>query len=74
LENAGIAPHILNLGTRWKYMVSFMPSPLYHPGISHWYPLDRRPGGSQSQSECGEEEKKIPSLPLQGMKPWSFSL
>jgi len=25
----GIAPSILNLGTRWGWMVSFMPLPLY---------------------------------------------
>jgi len=26
----GIAPHILNLGTRWRWVVSFMPCPVYH--------------------------------------------
>jgi hypothetical protein len=34
-----IGPHILNLGTRWRWMVSFTPWPLYHreraPG-THW--------------------------------------
>ena len=29
------APLILNLGTRWKYVVNFTIQPLYPPGISH---------------------------------------
>jgi len=37
--SGGIAPRILNLGTRWKCVVSFMPLPLYPregaPG-THW--------------------------------------
>jgi hypothetical protein len=33
----GIAPRILNLGTRWKLVVIFTPQ-----GKSPWYPLDRR--------------------------------
>jgi hypothetical protein len=39
--SGGIAPRILVLGTRWKWVVSFMPRPLYHQGKSSWYPLDR---------------------------------
>jgi hypothetical protein len=52
----GVAPHILDLCTRWKSAVSFTPRPLYPPGKSPWYPLDRRLGGPQSRSgRCGEE-------------------
>jgi hypothetical protein len=49
---------ILNLGTRWEWVVSFMPWQLYIWGKNLWYPLDRRLGGPQCQSgHCG---KKIP--------------
>jgi hypothetical protein len=33
--NGGIAPFILNLGTSWRWVVSFTPRPLYALGI-HW--------------------------------------
>jgi hypothetical protein len=39
----------LDLGTSWRWVVSFMPWPLYHLGKSLWYPLDRRLSGPQSQ-------------------------
>jgi len=29
MGNGGIAPHILNLGTRWRRVVSFTLRPLY---------------------------------------------
>jgi len=44
-----IAPRILNLGTRWRWVVSFTPRPLYLRGKSPWYPLHRRPSGPQSR-------------------------
>jgi hypothetical protein len=37
--NGGIAPRILNLGTRWKWVVSFMPRPHYprrKSPVIHW--------------------------------------
>jgi hypothetical protein len=37
----GIAPRI-DLGIRWKLVVSFTPRLFYTRGKSHWYPLDRR--------------------------------
>jgi hypothetical protein len=46
-----IAPHILDLGTRWVWVVRFTPQPLYSQGKSPCYPLDRRLGGPQSRSE-----------------------
>jgi len=57
-ECGGITPRILNLGTRWRWVVSFTPQPLYPWGKSPWYPLDRRLGGPYSQSGRGGEEKK----------------
>jgi len=39
--SGGIAPHILDLGISWKWVVSFTPWPLLLPGKDPWYPLDR---------------------------------
>jgi hypothetical protein len=41
----GMAPRILYFGTRWRWMVSFRPQPLYPQGKGPWYPLDRRLDG-----------------------------
>jgi hypothetical protein len=65
--SGGIAPRILDLGTRWMHVFSFTPRPLYLQGKNPWYPLDRRLGGPQSWSERGGEEKN--SLPLLGLEP-----
>jgi hypothetical protein len=37
---------ILDLGTRWRWLVSFMLRPLYIRGNSPSYSLDRRLGGA----------------------------
>jgi hypothetical protein len=42
----GSASLILDLGTSWTWVVSFMPRPLYQLGKNPWYPLDRRLGGA----------------------------
>jgi hypothetical protein len=42
-----IAPYILNLGARYRWMVSITPWPLYPQGKNPWYALDRRLGGPQ---------------------------
>jgi hypothetical protein len=62
----GIAPRILDLCTRWRWVVSFTPRPTYPQGKSSWYPLDRRLGGPHSRSGRGGEEKN--SQPLRGLK------
>jgi hypothetical protein len=59
-----LAPRILNLGTRWKWVVSFTPWPLYLQWKRPWYPLDRRLGGSQIRSGRGGEEKNSQPLPV----------
>jgi hypothetical protein len=38
---------IFDLGTSWRWLVSFTSRLLYPRGKSPWYPLDRRLGGSQ---------------------------
>jgi hypothetical protein len=48
-----MAPCILDLGIRWRWVVSFMRRPLYPQGKSPCYPLDRRLGGHQSRSWRG---------------------
>jgi hypothetical protein len=49
---------ILDLDTRWRWMVNFMPLLLYSSGENLQYPLNRRLGGPQSQSGgCREKEK-----------------
>jgi hypothetical protein len=44
-------------------VVSFTHRPLYPQGKGHWYPLDRRLGGSKSRSGHGGEEKNSQLLP-----------
>jgi hypothetical protein len=64
------APCIFYLGSRWRWVVSFTPRPLYSQGKSPWYPLDRRLGGPYSRSGRGGGEKN--SQPPQGIKPWNL--
>jgi hypothetical protein len=61
-----LAPCILDLRTRWRWVVSFIPQLLYPQGKSPWYPLDRRLGGLQSSSGHGNEKN---SQHLLGLKP-----
>jgi hypothetical protein len=67
MGSGGIAPRILNLGTRWRCVVRFMPRLLYPQGKNPWYPLDRRLCGPQSRSGRGGENKN--SQPSLGIKP-----
>jgi hypothetical protein len=55
--SGGIAPRILDLGIRWKWVVSFTPRPLYPRSKSPRHPLDLRLGGPPSRSGRGGEEK-----------------
>jgi len=43
--NGGITSRILDLGTRSRWVASFMPWPLNPNGKSLWCPLDRRLDG-----------------------------
>jgi hypothetical protein len=61
--SGGTAPRVLELGTGWRWVVSFTPRLLYPQGKSPWYPLDRSLGGPQSRSGRGGEEK-ISQLPI----------
>jgi hypothetical protein len=62
-----IAPRIFDLGTRWRWVVSFTPQSLYPQRKSFWYPLERRLGGPQCRSGGGGKEKN--SQPLSTLEP-----
>jgi len=62
-----LEPHILNLGTRWRWVVSFTPWPLYSLGKSPRYPLGRRLCGQQSP--CSRVAKRKISAPLDNRIP-----
>jgi hypothetical protein len=68
--SGGIAPRILDLETRWRWVLSFTRRPLYFQGKGHWYPMDTRLGGPQSRSRRGGEEKN--SQCLLGLEPPTF--
>jgi hypothetical protein len=63
---SGGSSTILNLGTRWRRVISFTSLSLYPQGKSPRYPLDRRLCGPQSRSGCCGEEK---NLALPGIEP-----
>jgi hypothetical protein len=54
---------VLDLGTRWRQVISFTLRPLYPQRKSLWCPLDRRLGGPQSRSGRGGKEKNSQPLP-----------
>jgi hypothetical protein len=61
IGSGGIAPRILDIGTRWRWVVSFTLRPLYPQEKIPWYSLDRSLDGPQSRSEHGGEEKEFPA-------------
>jgi hypothetical protein len=65
-ESGGTTPRILDLGTGWMWVVSFMPRPLYPQRKSSRYTLNRREDGSQSRPGRGGENKN--SQPLQRLR------
>jgi hypothetical protein len=72
-KNTSIAPLILNLDARWRWVVNYTLRPLPPPphGNEIRYPLNRRLGGPQSGSGRFGEHKN--PLPLPVHKPWSSS-
>jgi hypothetical protein len=65
--SGGIALHILDFGTRWRWVVSFTPRPLNRQGRSPRYPLDWKLGGPESRSGRGGEDRNFQSPP--GIEP-----
>jgi hypothetical protein len=58
--SGGVAPLILDVGTRWRWVVSFMLLPLCPQGRSTWYSLDKRLGRSRAGLDA-VVKRKIPS-------------
>jgi len=55
MESEGIAPHILNLGTRWKCVFSLTPRLHYLRGKNPRCPVDRGLRGPRNRSGRGGE-------------------
>jgi hypothetical protein len=66
-RSGGIAPRLLDLGTRRRWVASFTSRPICPQEKSPWYTLYRRLGGLQSRSERGGEEKNF--QPPLGIEP-----
>jgi hypothetical protein len=49
----------LEVGTSWRWVVSFTPRPLYHGGKYPQYPLGRRLCGTQNRSGFWGQEKNL---------------
>jgi len=58
--NGSTVPRILNLGTWWRWVVSFTLWPLHLQRKNLWYPLDRSVGGPRAALDA-LVKKKIPS-------------
>jgi hypothetical protein len=61
---------ILDLSTKWRWVVSFTPRPLYPRGNRPQYPLNRRLGEPQSRSgRCAIEKNFLPVLGIEPGRP-----
>jgi hypothetical protein len=65
--SSSIAPRILGLGIRWRWVVRFTPRPLYPQGKNPWYPSDRRMVGPRAVLDT-VVKRKIHS-PRRGSNP-----
>jgi hypothetical protein len=72
LGSGGIAPLVLNLDTKWMWVVSFTARQIHPRGKNPWNPLDGRLGGTQNRPRRGGEEKEYLALP--GIEVRSSSL
>jgi hypothetical protein len=68
-----IEPHFLDLGTSWRWVISFTPRPLYPRRKSPWYPLDRRLDGPQSRSGWHGQENILDPTGTRTATPLSSS-
>jgi hypothetical protein len=66
MGGGGYSSIFLDLGTRWRWVVSITPLPLYPRGKRLRYPLNRRLGEPQSRFGRCEQEK---NLALPGIEP-----
>jgi hypothetical protein len=56
--SGGTAPRILGLGTRWKWVVSFTPQPLYPEGKRPRYPLHLMAESYTICSSCSRQQSR----------------
>jgi hypothetical protein len=63
-RSRGTAPLNPNLGTRWRFVVKFIPPAPFCPVIQFRYPLNRKLGGTHYRSERLAEEKMLSPLPV----------
>jgi hypothetical protein len=66
-------PRFLDLGTSWRWVVSFTPRLLYPQWKSPQYPLHRRLCGPQSRSGWHGEVKSLAPTRIRTLTPWSSS-
>jgi len=71
--SGGIVLCILKLGTGWRWVVSFMPWPLYSHGKSPCYPTGQE-AGCDPELVWMQWRERIPSLPLPGTETQSPTL
>jgi hypothetical protein len=62
-RSGGIAPRILDLGTRWRWVVGFTPRPLHSQGKILCYPLDREGGWAPEPIWTRWRRETFPALP-----------
>jgi hypothetical protein len=68
--SGGTDPYVLDLGTRWRWVVSFTRRQFYPQRNNPPYHLDRRLGGPQSRSgRSGEEKKSQPPPRIEPQNP-----
>jgi hypothetical protein len=63
---------IINLGTTWKWIISFTPRPVYPREKSEWYPLKRKLRGLRNQSGHFAERKSVACTGNQSTIPRFF--
>jgi hypothetical protein len=67
-------PHFLDLGSRWRWVVSITSRPLFYRLKNPRYPLDTRLGGPQSRCGRHGEEKILDPTGIRTPTPRSSSL
>jgi hypothetical protein len=74
LSNGGVVPFILNLGARWRSVVTFTPRPLFPElRVPVSAAIVYEAGWAQEPVSKQWQREEIPSLLLQGIEPRSFS-
>jgi hypothetical protein len=73
MGSGGIAPRILNLDSRWRWVVGFTPRPLYPQAKCLRYPMDRKIGWLQSRYGRSDEDYPRPYRNTHHCLPYQIS-